>query len=114
MPIHLKVEVEARLPQPGETPATPGARRRDGVPTREYRPYGERRPEKEAPAPAYAAAHREAQTTPSGRSTWPLVGAALQLPVKQAREGLLAPRAEQTERAEPLLARPAASAASDP
>jgi len=91
-----------------------GAPRRERVPTPEYRLYRERRAEYEAAAAAYAAAHREAQTTPSGRSTWPLVGAALQLPVKQARERLLAARAEQIERAEALLARAAASAASDP
>lgn len=87
-----------------------GAPRRERVPTPLYHAYRERRAEYQAAAAAYAAAHQEAQKTPSGRSTWPLLAATLQLAVKQAKERLLAARAEQVEQAEALLARAAVPA----
>lgn len=86
--------------------AEPGARAASRrVETPLYRDYLERRAAYEAARAAYEAARREAQTTASGRGTWPLLGPALQLPVQQAYDRWRAANAEQIERAVALLGR---------
>lgn len=100
----LRAAAEALLFRTVETvdPAT-GATLRRRVPTPLYREVRERRAEYEAAKAAYAAAHAEAQKSAAGRGSWPMLGPALQLPVKQAHDRWRAAGAEKIERAEALL-----------
>lgn len=99
-----RAAAEALLYRTVETvdPAT-GVTLRRRVPTSLYREVRERRAAYEAAKAAYEAAHAEAQKTASGRGSWPMLGPALQLPVKQAHDRWRAAGAEKIERAEALL-----------
>lgn len=75
----------------------------DGSPARTetplHRQYLELRAAYEAAKAAFAAAQQEAQRTPAGRGTWPLLAASLQLPVKQAYDRWRSAGAERVEQA---------------
>lgn len=78
-------------------------RRRVETPLYSY--YLTHRAAHEAARAAYAGAHQEAQSTPTGKRTWPMLASTLQLPVKQAYDRWRAGGADKVERALAILER---------